>query len=66
MAAAKAIFLQGRCTASNWPAPSAVKKLQSCPLSRIRPDWTNCFAGTATETENSHSDKIKIRLFGGF
>lgn len=70
-AAWEEIFLPERCTALTWPVQNAAKKSPSCHSSRIRPDWTNYFAETATEkdsnpSEDNHRQTIKpLRGFYG-
>jgi len=55
--AAEEILPPERCIALMWPVPNAAEGLQNSHLSRIRPDWTNCFAETATKSEVNLSEE---------
>jgi len=50
-----------KCTPAVGTAQNAVKKSPNCHSSRIRPDWTSCFAGTATEIEGNLSEEITAK-----
>lgn len=50
------ISLPEKCIALIWPVQNAVRKSPNCRSSRIRLDWTNCFAETATKKGSNPSE----------